>query len=67
MAMKNSTLAMPRVPEPMPVKPKMPAIHKTMKSLQLKAGTAVDATFNAAPCATKNKDRAHNPEMRLTL
>ena len=33
MAMKNSTLEMPRAPEAMPVKPKTPAISEMMKKI----------------------------------
>ena len=33
------------------------------KGLLLKVGTAVDATLIAAPSATKNKDKARDPEM----
>ncbi|MDP2255359.1 MAG: IS5 family transposase [Polaromonas sp.] len=33
------------------------------QGLLLKAGTAVDATLIPAPCATKNKDKARDPEM----
>jgi transposase, IS5 family len=35
----------------------------TERGLLLKAGTAVDATLIPAPCSTKNKDRARDPEM----
>ena len=33
------------------------------KGLLLKHGTVVDATLIAAPCSTKNKDHARDPEM----
>lgn len=33
------------------------------QGLLLKAGTAVDATLIPAPCSTKNKDKARDPEM----
>ena len=32
------------------------------QGLLLKAGTAVDATLIPAPCSTKNKDKARDPE-----
>jgi len=35
----------------------------TQRGLLLKAGTAVDATLIPAPCSTKNKDKARDPEM----
>ena len=33
------------------------------QGLTLKSGTIVDATLIAAPCSTKNKDKARDPEM----
>jgi len=35
----------------------------TERGLLLKVGTAVDATLIPAPCSTKNKDKARDPEM----
>ena len=35
----------------------------TQRGLLLKVGTAVDATLIPAPCSTKNKDKARDPEM----
>ena len=35
----------------------------TQPGLLLKAGTAVDATLIPAPCFTKNKDKARDPEI----
>ena len=35
----------------------------TQQGLLLKAGTAVDATLIPAPCSTKTKDKARDPEM----
>lgn len=38
----------------------------TQRGLMLKAGTVVDATIIAAPCSTKNKGKARDPEMHST-
>ena len=38
----------------------------TAKGLILKKGTIVDSTIIAAPSATKNKDKARNPEAKST-
>ena len=35
----------------------------TQRGLLLKVGTAVDATLIPAPCSTKNKDKARDPDM----
>lgn len=35
----------------------------SQRGLLLKAGTVVDATLIPAPCSTKNKDKARDPEM----